>query len=83
MENVIKRFKYCEICKEEANIICFDCINYYCDSCSNFIHEKEINKGHIKDKININRLLNIKCKIHPNKSLDFFCVDENSNYLFI
>ena len=22
MENVIKRFKYCEICKEEANIIC-------------------------------------------------------------
>ena len=48
MEYKLKRIKTCEICREEANIICFNCANYYCDSCSKFIHEKKINQNHIK-----------------------------------
>ncbi len=83
MDNYIKRIKYCEICKEEASTICFNCINYFCNSCSNFIHSKKINKAHIRDKIDIYKLFDIKCKIHPNKSLEFFCIDENSNYIYI
>ena len=51
MENETKKAKVCDICGEEANIICFDCVNYYCDSCSNFIHGKKINKEHKKEKI--------------------------------
>ena len=79
MENIKKSNKIYEICGEMANILCFDCISYYCDICSNFIHVKEINKMHKIDKIDLFRLLNIKCGIHPNKKLDLFCVDENSN----
>ena len=82
MENDI-RIKLCETCKEKANIICFNCINYYCDSCSNFIHDKKPNKTHFIDKINVFRTINIKCKIHTNKSLDFFCLDENGKYIYI
>ena len=31
MENETNKAKVCDICGEEANIICFDCVNYYCD----------------------------------------------------
>ena len=77
MEYKSKRIKTCEICREEANIICFNCTNYYCDSCSKFIHEKKINQNHIKDKINIFQLLNIICETHQ-KKLEYFCIEENS-----
>jgi hypothetical protein len=72
MENKISKIKRkCEICEEEGNIICFDCIKYYCDSCSNFIHSKKINQNHSKEKINFFQLY-IKCEIHPKKNSNFF-----------
>lgn len=78
MENETKKAKVCDICGEEANIICFDCVNYYCDSCSNFIHGKKINKEHKKEKIYFSNLLNIKCETHPKNKLEYFCLNENS-----
>ena len=32
--------KQCELCKETATNICFDCSFYLCDSCFEFLHEK-------------------------------------------
>ena len=32
--------RHCEICKEKATNICFECSFYLCDSCFKFIHEK-------------------------------------------
>ena len=33
--------KHCEICEIEATCLCFDCINYYCDDCFKYVHEKK------------------------------------------
>jgi len=43
--------KKCEICKKEAKNLCLVCMNYFCDSCYEFIHEKEANKQHKKEYI--------------------------------
>ena len=80
MEDNKEICKTCDMCGEEPNIICFDCLSYYCNSCSNFIHGKKINEGHIRDKINSLPLIGIKCEIHKNKKLEYFCLDENSKY---
>ena len=76
-----KRIRECDICGEEGNNICFDCIKYYCDSCSDFIHSKKINQHHSKEKIIYFQLFEIKCQIHPKKILEFFCINENSNII--
>ena len=78
MESETNKIKNCEICGEQANIICFNCFNYYCDSCSKFIHEKKINKEHKKEEIFFSQLLDIQCEIHPKMKLEYFCFNENS-----
>ena len=80
MENTKKNFKTCDICGEESNIICFDCFQYFCNSCSNFIHGKKINENHIKENMNYLSMIEIKCDIHKNQKLEYFCLDENSKY---
>ena len=70
MENIKNNCKTCDICGEEPDIICFDCLHYFCNSCSNFIHGKKINENHIKEKINYFGLIEIKCKIHKNNKLE-------------
>ena len=38
--------KHCEICEIEATCLCFDCINYYCDDCFKYVHEKKAKSNH-------------------------------------
>lgn len=49
----VNQNKKCEICGIEATNLCFSCISYYCDNCFKFIHDKEINNQHKKEKIDI------------------------------
>ena len=52
MEINNKQKKICDLCQNnEANNICYDCPNYYCDSCFKLIHNIKINSGHNKENI--------------------------------
>ena len=70
-------FKKCEICKKEAKSLCLVCMNYFCDSCYEFIHEKEANKQHKKEFIDYFVPFDTKCKQHPTNPISLFCVDDN------
>ena len=37
--------KKCDICKNNATTICYDCSFYLCNSCFEFIHQKNRNLG--------------------------------------
>ncbi len=41
--------KFCNICENDATCLCFDCMNYFCDSCYKLIHDKK-KKEHKKEK---------------------------------
>ena len=41
----------CEICKEIATNMCFECSYYLCDDCFEFIHKKNANSEHKKEEI--------------------------------
>ena len=58
--------KKCELCKDKATNVCFECSFYLCDSCFKFLHEKKANLEHKKDDINMN----------------LFCIEEKSNNLY-
>ena len=51
MEDKRKNIKVCEICKNDANCLCFQCISYFCDSCYKFVHDKKTNEQHKKENI--------------------------------
>ena len=71
--------KKCDLCKKEANILCLDCMDYFCDSCYKLIHEKEANNQHKTEKIDYYFPFDTKCKEHPKNPICLFCVDDNSN----
>ena len=75
MEKKTKLIKNCGICENDATIICFDCLNYFCESCYKLIHEKKKNQ-HKKEKIYPYVPEEIKCPYHERGILDLFCVDE-------
>ena len=76
--------KYCEICKELANCICFDCYMYFCDSCFKIIHEKQKNNNHEKEKIDYFVPFDTKCPLHTKDRINLFCIDEKGkNIQFI
>lgn len=81
MEINEKNFKTCEICDEFATCLCFKCINYYCDSCFKFIHGKEKNKNHKKEKIDNFIPLDIKCSKHSTIPINIFCLEDKGNYI--
>ena len=74
--------KICELCKETATSICFDCSFYLCDSCFKFLHEKKANSEHKKEPIDPFISMEIKCPYHPNVPMNLFCLDEKSNKYF-
>ena len=84
MEDNQKRYNLCDICKSEANCICWECkYNYFCDSCYKMIHSiKELSR-HKKEKIDNNVPLNTICSEHNNNPLNLFCVDEKGNNIYI
>ena len=68
--------KPCELCKEIADIICFDCSFYLCDSCFEFIHEKKANANHKKNSIDPIVPIFLKCENHPQIPISQFSTKE-------
>ena len=75
--------KKCELCKESATNICFNCSFYLCDSCFKFLHLKKENSGHKKENIDPFISLDIKCPEHSKVPMNLFCIDEKSKKLII
>ena len=69
----------CELCKDNANNICFDCSFYLCDNCFDFLHKKKANLEHKKEKIESFISIDFKCSEHPKVPKNLFCIKEKSN----
>ena len=80
--DIKKEEKNCEICKEIATNVCFECSFYLCNSCFKFIHEKKANLSHQKEDIDPYISLDIKCPEHPKNSLNLFCSEEKRKNIF-
>ena len=76
-------FKKCELCKDNATSLCFQCYMYLCDSCFKFIHDKPVNNQHKKEKIDYYVPIETKCPEHQNVPLNLFCLEEKGNILNI
>ena len=79
MEKKESKIKHCGICETDATCLCFDCYNYFCESCFKFVHEKGKGKGksnHIKEKIDPYLPFNFRCPEHQRGLLDLFCIEE-------
>ena len=68
--------KECEICKEDANSLCFKCNSYYCEQCFNYVHGKKNNSNHIKERIEPFVSIDLKCPEHKDHPMFLFCVEE-------
>ena len=80
MEEKLEILKKCDICASYANSLCFDCLNYYCDTYSKYIHEKNNNINHKKEKIDPYIPIDIKCSLHPKNPISLFCSEEKGNF---
>ena len=76
MERVSSLIKKCEICGLNSTCLCFQRIEYSCDSCFKFIHDKELNSGHKKEKIDPYFPMDLKCPEHKKIPYNLFCIDE-------
>ena len=81
MESKNNQFNKCEICKINTTNLCLQCKGCFCDQCFKYIHEKESNKNHKKETIDLFDPIDTKCPNHPNVPLNLFCVDEKGNYI--
>ena len=78
-----KNFKECEICKVEATSLCLECLSYFCDDCSKYVHSKKGNSNHKKMTIDFYVPLDVKCLEHPKVINNLFCTDDKGNYNII
>ena len=87
MEKKPLNIKICEYCGANATCLCFECLEYYCDSCFKYIHDKKLKSQHKRENIDPYVPFDLKCPIHPNNSNNLFCSEEKSkiiyNYLII
>lgn len=83
MEEKNKNIKVCEICKNDANTICFQCISYFCEPCFKMIHDKKNNEQHKKEKIDFFVPIETKCPNHPKDRLNLFCLDEKGKNIIL
>jgi len=83
MENNQKNFKSCDICGIEATSLCFECEMYFCDTCYKFLHDKQKNSQHVKEKIDVYIPIDIKCPQHPKCLQNLFCIDDKGNYNYL
>ena len=84
MEKIKDKEKLCELFKDLADKICFDCSFYLCDSCFKFLHEKKANSEHKNENIDSFISIDIKCPIHPEVPINLFCIKEKSKiYIYI
>ena len=76
MEEIQNKVKKCEICQAEATSIWYKCFSYFCESCFKFVHDKQPNRDHKKEKIDYFVPIDIKCPEHTKNIINLFCVDE-------
>ena len=74
--------KKCNICGIDATSLCLECTNYYCDACFKYVHDKEINNQHKKEKIDYFVPIDTRCPEHPKNLLNLFCIDEKGKYFY-
>ena len=72
--------KVCEICKNKADFLCFECNFYLCESCYKFIHDKQANSKHKKEIIDPLVSIDLKCPEHPKDSMSLFCIDDKGKF---
>jgi len=84
--NIIKE---CEICESNATCLCFQCNNYFCESCYKMIHDKAKKGSHKKEIIDPFVPIDLKCPYHPKDRINLFCANEKGmsistlkNYIF-
>ena len=71
------------MCYSNATCLCFKCLNYFCDSCFKYIHEKQKYSNHQKENIDLYVPIEHKCPEHPNNELNLFCLEEKGILLFL
>ena len=76
MKKEIKLIKNCEFCGTNATSLCFECLEYYCESCFKLIHEKQLKSQHKKENIDLYVPIDLKCPQHPNNANNLFCIYE-------
>ena len=69
----MKAIKVCEICKTNAIYLCFQCNNYFCESCFKFVHDKQANSNHKKEIIDPFIPIDLKCPDHPQEGITLLC----------
>ena len=77
-EIIEQKEKICDICKEPATYVCFDCSFYLCNSCLEYAHEKKSNIQHKNESLDQMVPLLIKCEKHPKIPITKFSKKENS-----
>jgi len=66
----------CYSCGETSTCICFECKEYFCDSCFKACHDKKLKSKHKKEIIDPCIPIELKCPAHPSIPFNAFCVDE-------
>ena len=83
MEKNLSLMKKCEICGENSTCLCFQCLEYFCESCFKLIHDKKLNSNHKKEKIDPFVPIDLKCEEHPKVPNNLFCIDEKVKPIYI
>ena len=73
------KLKKCEVCKNDATCLCFECMSYFCDSCFKLSHNNEEYKSNKKDKYDYYAPIDLKCQKHKLYPNGLFCVNEKGN----
>ena len=73
MEVNKKNSKQCEVCKdEEATTLCLESSIYFCEACFKFVHDKEKNRNHKKEKIDLFVPIDTTCPEHKGILMNLF-----------
>ena len=76
MDKKETKIKECDTCGKNSTSLCFKCLEYFCDECYKYVHDKQINSNHKKEEIDIYVPIDLKCQDHPEVPLNLFCLDE-------
>ena len=82
--NLLNQTKKCDLCRKNANCVCFECVQYFCEQCYKIIHDIKKDSQHKKESIDFFVPIDIKCPYHPKNPLNLFCINEKGkiNSLF-
>ena len=81
-ENKDKITKHCHICGLIATSLCYNCMQYFCESCFKLIHDIQNNSKHKKESIDFYVPIDLRCQEHPLIPLNLFCLEERGNYFY-